>query len=86
MLEHFRRSTRDVPHLSRWLTETMRVGRYEIDNLLQGFERKPNIPASLYTRALHPTTRMCWSILRKRDSRCGPFSRPTAPVKRTNSR
>jgi len=60
MLEHFRRSNVDVPHLSRWLTETMRVGRYEIDNLLQGFERKPNIPASLYTPWLYiSTTRMC---------------------------
>ncbi|MDP8225317.1 MAG: hypothetical protein P9L99_18290 [Candidatus Lernaella stagnicola] len=60
MLSHYRRSNVDVPHLRDFLTGQMRVERFELDNPLQGMERRPAVPASLYTPWMYvSTTRLC---------------------------
>lgn len=62
MLTHYQRMNADVPHLKRWLTGPMRVTRYELDYPLQGLERKPDVPASLYSPWMYvSTTRLCLS-------------------------
>lgn len=60
MLSHFRRSNVDIPQFSDFLTGEMRVARYELDNPLQGLERRPDVRASLYTPWMYvSTTRLC---------------------------
>ncbi len=60
MLSHYRRSNVDVPKLRDFLTDELRVERYELDNPLQGIERRPDVPASLYTPWMYvSTTRLC---------------------------
>ncbi len=61
MLDHFRRSTSDVP-ITRDFLKTLGIRRIELDNLLQGLERDNDIPGSLYYPFGYiTTTRLCLS-------------------------
>lgn len=61
MLDHFRRSTSDVP-ITREFLKTLGIKRIELDNLLQGIERDNDIPGSLYyPYGYITTTRLCLS-------------------------
>ncbi|MGV8124062.1 MAG: hypothetical protein AB2L14_30290 [Candidatus Xenobiia bacterium LiM19] len=61
MLDHFRRSTSDVP-ITREFLKTLGITRIELDNLLQGMERDNDIPGSLYYPFGYiTTTRLCLS-------------------------
>jgi hypothetical protein len=60
MLSHYRRSNVDVPAFRDFLTAEMGITRFELDNPLQGLERRPDVPASLYTPWMYvSTTRLC---------------------------
>ncbi|MDQ7826777.1 MAG: hypothetical protein RDV48_28525 [Candidatus Eremiobacteraeota bacterium] len=61
MVDHFRRSTSDVPVTVEFLKK-MGFRRIELDNLLHGIERENELPASIYyPYGYITTTRLCLS-------------------------
>lgn len=60
MIEHFKTSNIEVPHYQSWLEDNLNIKRVELDNLLQGIDRSPGLPASLYYPYAYVTaTRQC---------------------------
>jgi hypothetical protein len=69
MWDHFQRSYLDLPWLRDFLSQKG-VRRIELDNLLQGIERDPGIPASLYYPYTYvTTTRLCLTAASGQSSR-----------------